>query len=196
MRISALISVLACLLCCSCAMQTIIHATGKKPPLCQSLEASSSTLVLWGVAWRDNQKNPALREEIASRAITSFFSRSNCLPNATILKTVAGRPAIEMSDADSLKFAIDSKNAFSRIVLIRIEELGPYVIIHPSPVMWEGGTEVALRVRVLETKTSSLQTDTTCYWKKGGPFVLRGTKALDSDMEAALASVFTATRPK
>lgn len=196
MRISALISTLTCLLYCGCAVQTVIHSTGQKPPLCQSLEPSASTLVLWGAAWRDNQKNPALREAIASRAITSFFSRSNCFPNATILKAVAGRSAIEISDAESLKFAVDSKNAFSRIVLIRVEELGPYIIIHPSPVLWEGGTEVALRVRVLETKTSSLQTDTTCYWKKGGPFVLRGTKALESDMEAALASIFAAERPK
>jgi hypothetical protein len=109
------------------------------------------------------------------------------------LKSAAGREAVGLSDAEALKFAISTGGQYGKVILVRVEELGPLVIIHPSPILWQGGTEVVLRVRVLNANTSALETDITIHRKDSGAFVLKGTKTLEQDLQAALASVFGGT---
>ena len=185
------ITALAGLIICGCAGTNIVtYAIVRKPPLCQMQSAPESALVLWGPAWRENQKEVALREEIAARAIDQFFTTAPCYSKVEVLKSVAGRSAIELSDAEALKFAVASNGGYDKIIILRVEELGPVVMLHPSPILWEGGTEVVLRIRVLNTKTSSLEADVTSHWKNGGAFILKGTKTLERDMEAVLTSVF------
>jgi len=189
--VGIIITAITGLIICGCAATKIVtHAIVRKPPLCQMQSAPESALVLWGPAWRENQKEIALREDIASRAINQFFTTSPCYSKVEVLKSVAGRSAIELSDAQALKFAVASNGGFDKVIILRVEELGPLVLIHPSPILWEGGTEVVLRIRVLNTKTSSVEADVTSHWKNGGAFVLKGTKTLERDMEAALTSVF------
>jgi hypothetical protein len=180
-----------------CATTHIVtHAVGNKPPLCKAVQpAPESALVLWGTAWRENQKEVALREEMASRAISRFFTTSPCYAKVEVLKSATGRSPIALSDGEALKLAATSDNRYDKVILVRVEELGPLVIIYPSPVLWEGGTEVVLRVRVLNARTSALEADVTSHWKNSGAFVLKGIKTLEQDMQAALASVFMGSPP-
>jgi hypothetical protein len=48
---------------------------------------------------------------------------------------------------------------------------------------------------VLNARTSALEADVTSHWKNSGAFVLKGTKTLEQDMQAALASVFMGSPP-
>jgi hypothetical protein len=190
----SLVVALAILTLSGCATtQVTAHVVGNKPPLCQAQTTSETALILWGTAWRDNQKEVALREEMASRAIAQYFNTSSCFSKVEVLKLAAGREAVGLSDAEALKFAISTGGQYGKVILVRVEELGPLVIIHPSPILWEGGTEVVLRVRVLNASTSALETDITTHWKDSGAFVLKGTKTLEQDLQAALASVFGET---
>ena len=106
------------------------------------------------------------------------------------MKFAAGRKAVGLSDAEALKFATGSGGRYDRVIFVRVEELGPLIIIYPSPILWEGGTEVVLRVRVLNTNTSALEADITDHWKDSGALVLKGTKTLEQDLQAALTAVF------
>ena len=171
--------------------QVITHTVGKRLPLCQAPATSQRALILWGTAWRENQKEATLREEMASRGISQFFHSSSCYLKVEVLKLAAKREAVELSDTEALKFAMSTGNQYGKVILLRLEELGPFVKIHLSPVLWEGGTEVILRVRVLNATTSALETDATIHWKDSGAFVLKGTKTLEQDLQAALSSVFT-----
>jgi hypothetical protein len=166
-----------------------VHALGSKPPLCRN-QMHTGTLVLWGTAWRENQKEPGLRRAIASQAITQFFHSSSCFSNVQVLELAGGHPSLQLSDTEALKFAASLQGSFQKIIFVRIEELGPLIIIYPSPILWEGGTEVALRIRVLNAQTSALETDISIHWKNTGAFILRGTRGLAQDLMSALASVF------
>ena len=58
----------------SCASTTLlVHQSGSNNFI---KKKKNSVLVLWGTAWRKDQKEPQLREEIASKTIASFFSTS------------------------------------------------------------------------------------------------------------------------
>jgi len=189
-----LVFALAILTLGGCATtQVTTHVVGNRHPLCQAQASAQAALILWGTAWRDNQKDIALREKMASRGITQYFISSPCFSKVEVLKLAAGREAVELSDAEALKFAISTGGQYGKVILVRVEELGPLVIIHPSPILWEGGTEVVLRIRVLNVHTSALETDITIHWKNSGAFVLKGTKTLEQDIQAALASVFGET---
>jgi len=170
--------------------QVALHSIGSRPPLCRTQTTPEPALVLWGTAWRDNQKDVGLREEMVARAISRFFGTTSCYSNVEVLRSAGGRSAIELSDSEALILAVSSSSRYKRVILVRVEELGPLVIIHPSPILWEGGTEVVLRVRVLNVTTSALEADITSHWKNGGAFILKGTKTLEHDLQAALASVF------
>jgi hypothetical protein len=57
-------------------------------------------------------------------------------------------------------------------------------------ILWEGGTEVVLRFKVLIINTSALETDIAIQCKDSGAFVLKGTKTLEQDLQAELSFVF------
>jgi hypothetical protein len=175
------------------ATEVTTHVVGNRPPLCQAQAVSQTAMILWGTAWRDNQKEVALRDEMASRAIAQYFNTCPCFSRVEVLKLAAGREAVGLSDVEALKFAMSTGGEYGKVILLRVEELGPLVVIYPSPVLWEGGTEVVLRVRVLDARLSTLESDITIHWKDSGAFVLKGTKTLERDLQAALASVFGET---
>lgn len=189
-----LVFALAILTLGSCATtQVTTHVVGNRHASCQAQATAQTALILWGTAWRDKQKEVALREKMASRGIAQYFNTSSCFSKVEVLKLAAGREAVGLSDAEALKFAISTGGQYGKVILVRVEELGPLLIIHPSPILWEGGTEVVLRIRVLNAHTSALETDITIHWKNSGAFVLKGTKTLEQDIQAALASVFGET---
>ncbi len=174
-----------------CALtQTAIHATGETAPLCQINTIQDSALVLWGTAWRTNQKEKQLREEKASKAISQFFSSRSCYAKTSVLRTLAGRDPVTLSDIETIKLASVLPDRYNKIILLRIEELGPLLMIYLSPILWEGGSEAVVRVRILDVNSGSLDSDVDIHWRNTGAFVLRGTKHLEEDLKAALTQVF------
>lgn len=172
------------------ATRVATHGVGSRTPVCENSAQSDAALVLWGTAWRENQKDRAHREAMADRAIRRFFAGSSCFASAEVVNAIGGRSAIGVSDADVLKWARTANRAYTKIVVLRVEELGPLFIVHPSPVLWEGGTEVLLRARMLDASTSALDRDVAVHWKNSGPFVLKGQWTLEEDMHAALRTIF------
>lgn len=152
-----------------------------------------SSLILWGTAWRSNQKEPEKRRSIARQAITDFFSSHFAVAPESILEQIHGRDPLTLSDAEILNFAQTSTRKWKVIVLIRVEELGPLILIYPSPILWEGGTETRMRIRVLNIAPPALKMDASVHRKDTGAFVLRGTGALDQDIALTLKEVFKET---
>jgi hypothetical protein len=60
-----------------------------------------------------------------------------------------------------------------------------------SPILWETRNDVVLRVRSLNTRTKSLESDVSVRWIHGGAFALLGTNSLPPDFAGAVESVFT-----
>lgn len=132
----SLVVALAILTLGGCATTRVTtHAVGNRPPLCFAQATSQTALILWGTAWRENQKEVALHEEIASRGIAQYFNTSSCYSKVEVLKLAAGREAIELSDAEALKFVMSMGGRYGKVILVRVGELGPLVIIHPSPIL-------------------------------------------------------------
>ena len=187
-----LLIALAIIALVGCASTKVtMHVVGKKPPLCRTQSSSQTALVFSGTAWRENQKEVALREEMASRAISRFFKTSSCFAKAEVQRLVSeNEEAIALSDTDILEYARSSGEHYDKVIIVRVEELGPFLVFYLSPILWEGGTEVVLRVRVLDVKTSTLEANISTHWKDSGAFVIKGTKTLEQDLQAALDSVF------
>ena len=89
-----------------------------------------------------------------------------------------------------MNFSKEEKTKYDKIIFLRVEELGPLFNLNLSPILFEGATEVKLRVRVLDTNTTSLDYDIYSEWKNGGPFVIKGIKTLGDDMYENLKSIF------
>ncbi|MFN8578059.1 MAG: hypothetical protein U0354_14565 [Candidatus Sericytochromatia bacterium] len=169
----------------SCA-STIInsHKIGTTKELC----SKKSVLVFWGTAWRDNQKEKNLREEIASKAINKYFSNSKCFSDFKVVKNLNNKESISLSDTELLNQTKDSK--IDKIITIRIEELGPILNLNLGLVLVEGATEVKLRVKVIDIKTSSIDYDNSIDWKNGGAYIIKGIGTLESDMIDLLLKIF------
>jgi hypothetical protein len=99
-----------------------------------------------------------------------------------------------LSDTEALQFASALSERHDKVIVLRIEELGPLLLLY-APVFWEGATEVVLRVRVLDAASSALESDLTTRWKHGGAFIVKSTKTLEQDLQSALGVVFLGSRP-
>lgn len=177
-----------------CAVtQSAIHSAGKIPPFCEIEAKQENAIVLWGTAWRMNQKEMQLREQKASQAISQFFGTRSCYAKTTVLRNISGHDPVSLSDIEAIEFVSALPDHYHKIILLRIEELGPLLIFYLSPILWEGGSEAVFRVRILDVNSRSLESDVTMHRRDTGAFVLRGTKHLEDDLEAALGQVFFGT---
>lgn len=167
-----------------------MHTVGLKPPLCRSAFANQKILVLWGTVWRNDQKEKDRRERVAADVIPLFFSATSCGASATVQKSITGREAVTMSDSEILKSDMLISGQFQKVVVVRLEELGPILMFNLSPILWSGATNVSLRIRVLDVATSSLDSDITTDWIKGGAFNIRGAKYYAESLTAALETIF------
>lgn len=181
--VSAVLSVLLLSACAS----TSVSRTGAPldGPLCQAGTPAVPTFVFWGSRWRPDQKEPQLREAAALRGIEDFLAGTDCLKLAGIQRLPPGAPL--PSDSPLPAGMAAASAAAERIVFIVVRELGPRLEIG-IPLIVEGGTEVLLDVRVLDTRSPAVLADTRTHWRNGGSFVIKGVKTLDSDMSAALAA--------
>lgn len=174
---------------CGCA-STQFQSAGQIPatPLCQGPNETVSALILWGVQWRPDQKEPALREAAARRGIETFFADSRCFTKARVLEAVNDRRALDAAPEDLRSLAAREQPAASRALFITVREFGPVLKVFSSLALLEGGTEVVFDVRSVDIATGRSGSDFQANWQRGGPWVIKGTGSLDADMGAALAA--------
>jgi len=187
MRNSMFIAFFALIVLAGCAT-TNVETTGSPlgKPICLSEKPAVKTLVLWGTQWRSDQKEPQLREAAAYRGIQNFLERVSCIAVTGVQKLSWGEHP--PSNEDLLHIASSSKPKPELVLFVVVRELGPRLVIG-GPNIVEGGTEVKIDVRVLETQTSESLADTQTLWRNGGIFVIEGVSTLDQDMSSALSSV-------
>jgi len=164
------------------------HAVGVEPPLYRGKNSGEKIVVYWGTAWRDNQKEPSKREALAARGIEEFFSSNPRWETLRISKSVVGRDALLASDTEAVS---EAKTAGAdRVLIIRIEELGPNVMVYLSPILWQTQNEVLLHVRAINCQTGQVEADVSTRWVRGGPFTVIGADSLPIDLAGALKAVF------
>lgn len=183
---SLVIVLIATIFACS-VPQTKIHRSGKEF-LCGNAE--ERVLVLWGTAWRLDQKEREDRRQKASQGITDFFAHQKCFSSVEIRPEISGEEPMLLSDTEISRLASTNENAVDTVILIRVEELGPLLIFYLSPILWEGGSEVVVSIRVLDLKTQQLVAHTHVQRRDTGAFILRGTGNLSQDLEKLLEDVF------
>lgn len=162
--------------------------------LCQTTEQKLSGLVLWGPAWRPNQKDVALREAAVQRGLEAFFESSACFSRVEIRRLSANQLALPQTNADILAMATSSISPPDRVVLVRVRELGPVVRLLGSPSIVEGGTEVILDLVVLDVHTGASLANLQTHWQNGGALVIKGVDGLDKDLGAALRAAMMPDR--
>ena len=170
--------------CATTSIETTGSPLGK--PFCQADKPVVTTIVLWGPQWRHDQKEPHLREAAALRGIKDFLNHFSCISVTRIQKLSWGEHT--PSNEELLHIAVSSEPVPELVLFVVVRELGPRLVIG-IPHIVEGGTEVKIDVRVLETQTSKLLANTSTLWRNGGTFVIKGVGTLDSDMSSALSSV-------
>lgn len=171
----------------ACA-STTFETTGSAPKqaLCKSKDAHVSALVLWGTHWRTDQKDTPLREASAQQGIEEFFAKSGCYSQVKVLRTVEGRPAIELSENEIRQLVVASSMKPSKLLIIVVREFGPTVKLLSSAALVEGGTEVTMDIQAKNLNPPENIADFTAHWKNGGPGVIKGVKNLAEDMHTAL----------
>ena len=167
---------------------TKFETTGSAPTqvLCESKDEHVPALVLWGTHWRTDQKDIPLREASAQQGIEEFFAKSGCYSQVQVLRTVEGRPSIELSENEIQKLAVASSIKPSKLLIIVVREFGPTVKLLSSAALIEGGTEVTLDIQAKNLNPQETLADFTVHWKNGGPGVIKGVKNLAEDMRTAL----------
>ncbi len=172
------------LLILGCASTTVSFSSASpQASLCQVHGEHVSALILWGVNWRPDQKDIALREAAADQGIARFFQSSACFANYEIrhvsLDALSQREYIQ-----ALAAASEAKP--DRVLVVAVRELGPVLKILSSAALVEGGTEVVLNISEYTKPAFITPSEFTVHWQNGGPGVVKGVATLSADMEAAL----------
>ena len=164
------------------------HAVGIHPPLCKTELPKEKVAVYWGTAWRTDQKEPVQRGALAEKTIKKFFESKPCFEVVSISKTISEREALLATDMDTISET--TILGADKILIIRIEELGPNLILYLSPILWQTKNEVLFHIRMINRKTESLEASVTTHWTRGGPFTFLGAGSLPTDLLGSLNAVF------
>lgn len=174
--IRAGLAVCALVMLAGCASTTVTINPTPQAPVCTS---ASPALVLWAPRWRADQKDVPSREQAAETGLRSFLGASGCFAR-TELRRVASLDSLTPSAAP-----MDAQDDPNYMVIgVEVRELGPVVRLFSSAALVEGGTEVVLRIAVLQPNAA--RREFTVHWQNGGAGQIKGVSTLPQDMELAL----------
>jgi hypothetical protein len=145
-------------------------ATGA-PPLCANAPSLGTVAVVAETRWRPDQKEPAIREAMAARAIARAFAALPCGQVVAIAK-IGPAPQPSAVAADTL-------------VRVRIEELGPLVTLS-LPVLWRIDSGAKLRLTATTAASAATLLDVAHHRTVGGPFSIRPASKVEGVLEDAL----------
>ena len=177
--------------CTSTRMYTY-SADGKETICGDYKNTLGHTVVLLEAAWRKDQKEPALREQMVLEEVNRAFDDFPCgnisLPgDIREFSNWTALPAQEMLNTFS-------KEAVDTVIIIRVEELTPRLNISFSiPFLWSGTNEADFRVKTISVKTGNILTDMRIKRETGGPFNIRPAEWSREELYMALRSVIKKT---
>jgi len=173
--------------CASTSMKTY-RAAGKSTICDGKNDALGHIVVLPETAWRNDQKEPAKRESMALEEIKNAFQGLPC----GSLSTPGGIRKFSSwsSKPESELLKQFSDEGVDTIILLRIEELTPYLYFTFSlPILWGGSNEADFRIRALSVKTGNVLTDMRVKRSTGGPFNIRPSEWSRNELNAALHDI-------
>jgi hypothetical protein len=162
--------------------------------LCTPAAEPLSALVYWQPGWRADQKEPALREAAAVRGMQDFFDSTPCVKKVDIRRLTGDASVATASDGELLRLAGSAMPDADRVLFIVLRELGPRLVVGSSAIV-EGGTEVVVDLRVLDSRRATSLANVRTHWRNGGAFVIKGVQSLDKDMSSALRAVLMPETP-
>ncbi len=173
---------------CATTITKTYHAAGAHAICDEKGHSLGHIAVLPETAWRSNQKETGKRELMALEEIRKAFQGIPCGNLSTPggireFSSWSSRPEHELLKQFSNK-AVDT------IILIRIEELTPYLSFTFSlPFLWGGSNEADFRIRALSVKTGDVLTDMRVKRTTGGPFNIRPAEWSRLELNAALHDI-------
>lgn len=143
--------------------------------------ASLGRLSVWPETdWRPDQKEKPSREAMAETAIAQTFRD---FPHGTVAEI---RPvSAYLADTEPERLAEAKQAGLDTVVIVRVSELGPLLYLS-IPVLWSTYSDVKFRLRLVKLDSGEVLLDAERRRQVGGPFALRGTEPLASEMEIAL----------
>ena len=173
--------------CASTSIKT--YQAAGKPTICDGgNDGLGHIAVLPETAWRNDQKEPAKRESMALEEIKKAFQGFPCGNLSTPggirnFSSWSSKPESELLK----QFSIEGVDT---IILLRIEELTPYLYFTFSlPILWGGSNEADFRIRMLSVKTGDVLTDMRVRRSTGGPFNIRPAEWSRDELNAALHDI-------
>lgn len=170
---SAACMVVAALLGACASTTTVTTSPAGQAPICQPKSALKAA-VLWQTRWRSDQKDVPEREAAAAQGIANFFADTHCFPSTVVAHADADQRTATVPPGSDL------------LLVLTVRELGPTLKLLSSPVLLEGGTEVAVDVTRYMPGESGPDRQFSIYWRSGGPGVVKGVQSLPADLTAAL----------
>ncbi|MBU0482452.1 MAG: hypothetical protein KKG47_15270 [Proteobacteria bacterium] len=191
MKIFAFLSILTLLTSGCSTIRTTHHSVGLQPPLCEEKTSQINAAVFWNTVWRQDQKEPQIREEMLSTALERFFAGTGCYRAQNLIRQINGRSALLATDTEILSVA-DSSGA-DKAIVIKFMEAGPNLILYLSPILWQTRNEIRMNVRIIDVKSRTIEADISTHRFRGGPFTMIGADSLPLDITGSLQEVFTGT---
>jgi hypothetical protein len=173
--------------CASTSIKTY-RAAGKQTICDGKKDDLGYIVILPETAWRNDQKEPAKRESMALEEIKKAFQDFPC----GNLSTPGGIRNFSSwsSKSESELLKQFSNEGVDTIILLRIEELTPYLSVTFSlPILWLGSNEADFRIRMLSVKTSDVLMDMRVRRSTGGPFNIRPAEWSRNEFKAALQGI-------
>jgi len=168
--------------------QTYIYNTGKNVTICETDNTDlGKTAVLLETAWRIDQKEPLLRQQMALEETKKAFINFPC---GTIVSPDDIKKYNFSTITDEAILKNFSKQGIDSLVILRIEELTPRLEFTFSiPFLWNGSNEADFRIKVVSVKTGLIHTDMRVKRITGGPFNIRPAEWSRAELNASLRSI-------
>lgn len=158
------------------------------PPLCAPGVALGAVAVAPLTRWRPDQKEKERREAIARKAIETAFRSMPCARSVKLL-------GIAPDAQSAAKLAEAKSGGADTAVLIRIDELGPILIIS-VPVLWSTWSDIKFGLEEVDVATGQTLLKFDHHRKVGGAFQVRGVGPLEGEMETALRELIVGPAAK
>lgn len=156
-------------------------------PLCAPGVSLGKVVIAPLTRWRPDQKEPAIREAIALKAIEAVAPAIACAASARVLP-----PGPDAASASALAAA--KAEGASTALLIRIDELGPIAILS-FPAVWSTWSDVKFTLDAVDAASGQTLRSIPHRRQKGGAFEVRGLDPLQGEMEQALRDVILGAAP-
>lgn len=179
MRIIVAAAALAAVSCASAPPP--VEAPPAQAALCSPGVSLGKVVIVPLTRWRDDQKEPQVREAIAMRAIEKVAPSISCAESAKVMPIALDAQV----QARLVQARLDSANT---AIVIHIEELGPIAVLS-FPTLWSTWSDVKFTLEAVDVASGEASRTIPHHRREGGAYEARGLDPLQGEMEQALKDV-------